>query len=143
MWITGKISGILDGLTFEFDGYADEANGLGRLYVSYEGEPVTSVDYTYMDGINWSILTSAKDGLGALEFRKNMELSSIGVMVEYQYYHERHQDPEIAGILDVMAPVNFPEAYKSGIRLDARKKGAVAQTRQAEPQYDMAAVSRE
>lgn len=143
VWITGKISGILDGLTFEFDGYADEANGLGRLYVSYEGEPVTSVDYTYMDGINWSILTSAKDGLGALEFRKNMELSSIGVMVEYQYYHERHQDPEIAGILDVMAPVNFPEAYKSGIRLDARKKGAVAQTRQAEPQYDMAAVSRE
>ena len=104
---------------------------------------MTSVDYTYMDGINWSILTSAKDGLGALEFRKNMELSSIGVMVEYQYYHERHQDPEIAGILDVMAPVNFPEAYKSGIRLDARKKGAVAQTRQAEPQYDMAAVSRE
>lgn len=143
VWVSGKISEILDGLTFEFDGYADEANGLGRLYVSYEGEPVTSVDYTYMDGINWSILTSAKDGLGALEFRKNMELSSIGVMVEYQYYHERHQDPEIAGILDVMAPVNFPEAYKSGIRLDARKKGAVAQTRQAEPQYDMAAVSRE
>lgn len=143
VWVSGKISEILDGLTFEFDGYADEANGLGRLYVSYDGEPVTSVDYTYMDGINWSILTSAKDGLGALEFRKNMELSSIGVMVEYQYYHERHQDPEIAGILDVMAPVNFPEAYKSGIRLDARKKGAVAQTRQAEPQYDMAAVSRE
>lgn len=143
VWVSGKISEILDGLNFEFDGYADEANGLGRLYVSYDGEPVTSVDYTYMDGINWSILTSAKDGLGALEFRKNMELSSIGVMVEYQYYHERHQDPEIAGILDVMAPVNFPEAYKSGIRLDARKKGAVAQTRQAEPQYDMAAVSRE
>lgn len=143
VWVSGKISEILDGLTFEFDGYADEANGLGRLYVSYDGEPVTSVDYTYMDGINWSILTSAKDGLGALEFRKNMELSSISVMVEYQYYHERHQDPEIAGILDVIAPVNFPEAYKSGIRLDARKKGAVAQTRQAEPQYDMAAVSRE
>lgn len=143
VWVSGKISEILDGLTFEFDGYADEANGLGRLYVSYDGEPVTSVDYTYMDGINWSILTSAKDGLGVLEFRKNMELSSISAMVEYQYYHERHQDPEIAGILDVMAPVNFPEAYKSGIRLDARKKGAVAQTRQAEPQYDMAAIDNE
>ena len=141
VWISDKISEILDGLTFEFDGYADEANGLGRLYVSYDGESVTSVDYTYMDGINWSILTSAKDGLGALEFRKNMELSSIGVMVEYQYYHERHQDPEIAGILDVMPPVNFPEAYKSGIRLESRNKKAVEH--EHEPQYDMAAIDNE
>ena len=141
VWVSGKISEILDGLNFEFDGYADEANGLGRLYVSYDGEPVTSVDYTYMDGINWSILTSAKDGLGVLEFRKNMELSSISAMVEYQYYHERHQDPEIAGILDVMAPVNFPEAYKSGIRLESRNKKAVEH--EHEPQYDMAAIDNE
>ena len=143
VWVSGKISEILDGLTFEFDGYADMANGLGRLYISYEGEPVTSVDYTYMDGINWSILTSAKNGLGVLEFRKNLELSSISAMVEYQYYHERHQDPEIAGILEVMAPVNFPEAYKSGIRLDVRKRDAVAQKRQTEQQYDMATISQE
>lgn len=142
VWASGKIAGILDGLKFEFDGYADEANGLGRLYVSYGGEPVTSVDYTYMDGINWSILTSAKDGLGALEFRKNMELSSISVMVEYQYYHERHQDPEIAGILDVIAPVNFPEAYKSGIRLDVRKKEEV-QKRENGQHYEMAAIFKE
>ena len=141
VWVSGKISEILDGLTFEFDGYADEANGLGRLYVSYEGEPVTSVDYTYMDGINWSILTSAKDGLGVLEFRKNLELSSISAMVEYQYYHERHQDPEIAGILDVMPPVNFPEAYKSGIKLESRKKNVVEH--ECEPQYDMAAIDNE
>lgn len=143
VWVSGKISAILDGLTFEFDGYADEDNGLGRLYISYDRAPVTSVDYTYMDGINWSILTSAKDGLGALEFRRNMELSSISVMVEYQYYHERHQDPEIAGILDVMPPVNFPEAYKSGIRLEVRKKEAVVRKRESAPQYDMAAVDTE
>ena len=143
VWVSGKISEILDGLTFEFDGYADKANGLGRLYISYEGEPVTSVDYTYMDGINWSILTSAKNGLGVLEFRKNLELSSISAMVEYQYYHERHQDPEIAGILEVMVPVNFPEAYKSGIRLDVRKRDAVAKKSQTEQQYDMATISQE
>ena len=140
VWVSGKISEILDGLTFEFDGYADKANGLGRLYVSYEGEPVTSVDYTYMDGINWSILTSAKNGLGVLEFRKNLELSSISAMVEYQYYHERHQDPEIAGILEVMAPINFPEAHKSGIRLESRKKDV---EHEREPQYDMVAIGDE
>lgn len=143
VWVSGKIAEILDGLKFEFDGYADEANGLGRLYVSYGGEPVTSVDYTYMDGINWSILTSAKDGLGALEFRKNMELSSISVMVEYQYYHERHQDPEIAGILDVIAPVNFPEAYKSGIRLEVRKKETEEQKRESGQHYEIAAIFKE
>lgn len=143
VWIPGKISSILDGLTFEFDGYAEDDKSLGKLRVSYEGHPVTSVDYTYMDGISWSVLTSAKDGLGVLEFRKDAEISSVSVMVEYQYFHERHQDQEIKSILDVVQAVNFPEAYKSGISLNEKKKKAPARVQEsvdAEPQFSFAVM---
>lgn len=121
VWVPGKISGILDKLTFEFGGYTAEDKTLGKLLVSYDGQPVTSVDYTYMDGISWSVLTSAKNGMGVAEFRKDVDIPSLSITVEYQYYNELHQDPEIESILSIMDPVNFNEAYKSNISLELKK----------------------
>lgn len=144
VWVPGKISSILDGLDFKFDGFSSEDNTLGKLRVTYGGMPVSSADYTYMDGISWSVMTSAKDGLGVIELRKDVDIKTISVTVEYQYYNELHQDPEVESILSIMDPVNFPEAYKTGISLEIKrnssKKNEVRQGKKSEETYSFAAI---
>ena len=131
VWVPGKISGILEGLSFEFGSFVSEDRTLGTVQATYKGEPVTSVDYSYWDNITWSILTAARDGLGTVEFRLDALPSSIDIKVEYQYDNELHQDPEIENIVSIMRPVNFPEAYKTGIPVRENPKAATVRYNEA------------
>ena len=139
VWVPGKISSILDGLDFEFGGYTSEDHTLGKLLITYDGKPVSAVDYVYMDGISWSTMTSAKDGLGVLEFRKDVDVPSISIPVEYQYNNELHQDPEIENIIAIMDPMTFNEAYKTGIPLKEKDNSGKKRSQQIQgPKEDEA-----
>lgn len=115
VWIPSHISEILDNITFSFDGYSSADKTLGRLKTLYKGKKVTSLDYTYWDGIGWSYLSAVKDGLGPLEFRADAAVSSINVKIEYLYDNEVHVDNDIKMVAGVVDPVNYPAAYKYGI----------------------------
>ena len=142
VWVPGKISSILDGLDFEFGGYTSEDHTLGKLLITYDGKPVSAVDYVYMDGISWSTMTSAKDGLGVLELRKDVDVPSISITVEYQYNNELHQDPEIENIIAIMDPVTFNEAYKTGIPLKEKGSSGKKRAQQIQgPEEDEAVYS--
>ena len=142
VWVPGKISSILDGLDFEFGGYTSEDHTLGKLLITYDGKPVSAVDYVYMDGISWSTMTSAKDGLGVLEFRKDVDVPSISITVEYQYNNELHQDPEIENIIAIMDPMTFNEAYKTGIPLKEKDNSGKKRAQQIQgPKEDEAVYS--
>lgn len=68
------------------------------LYITYNGRPVSSIDYTYFDGRNYSNIYSAKDGNGVLELVAGNESKYISLKYEYMYYNERHIDPEIESV---------------------------------------------
>lgn len=98
-WIPEQINDILDDIRFvkeSVDGNYVE------LSVLYQGKPVTSLDYTYFDGMNWSNLYSARDGRGVLEMRPGASTDNLQVKCEYEYFGESHIDKEIAQVVEVM-----------------------------------------
>jgi hypothetical protein len=117
VWIPAHISEILDNITFTFGGYVSDDRTLGRLKAMYKGKNITSLDYTYWDGIGWSYLSGVKDGLGSLEFRADVSVSSINVKIEYLYDNEVHVDNEISSASEVVSPINFPGAFKNGVKI--------------------------
>ena len=98
-WIPDQIDDILDDIRFVKENVEDI---YVELKVLYKGEPVTSVDYTYFDGMNWSNLYSARDGRGILEMRPGASTDNLQVKCEYEYFGESHIDKEIAQVVEVM-----------------------------------------
>lgn len=72
------------------------------LEILYKGEPVTSIDYTYFDGLDWSNLFSARDGRGVLEMRPGASMDNLRIKCEYEYAGEAHIDKEIANVVSIM-----------------------------------------
>ena len=106
-WIPDQIDDILDDIRFE-KGKVD--GNYVELNVLYKGNPVTSLDYTYFDGMNWSNLYSARDGRGLLEMRPGASTDNIQVKCEYEYFGESHIDKEIAQVVEVMRGKVFRNA---------------------------------
>ena len=98
-WIPDQIDDILDDIRFVKENVEDI---YVELKVLYKGEPVTSLDYTYFDGMNWSNLYSARDGRGILEMRPGASTDNLQVKCEYEYFGESHIDKEIAQVVEVM-----------------------------------------
>lgn len=89
------------------DGYDD----MIVLNITYAGEPISSFDYTYFDGRNWSNIYSAKDGLGVIELLPGMATDNIQVRCEYEFSGEAHTDKEIESVVKVMKGTAFRDAY--------------------------------
>lgn len=98
-WIPDQIDDILDDIRFVKENVDDI---FVELKVLYKGEPVTSLDYTYFDGMNWSNIYSARDGRGILEMRPGASTDNLQVKCEYEYFGESHIDKEIAQVVEVM-----------------------------------------
>lgn len=69
---------------------------------TYDGQDVSSLDFTYFDGRNWSNISSAKDGIGTMEFTKNMIPENIQINYEYAYRSQAHINPEMKAVLSVV-----------------------------------------
>ena len=122
LWIPEQINEILDDIRFI---KADEEDNFVELSVLYKGNPVTSLDYTYFDGMNWSNLYSARDGRGVLEMRPGASTDNLQVKCEYEYFGESHIDKEIAQVVEVMRGRVFRDATR---RVDNNDNKAVAST---------------
>ena len=106
-WIPQQINKIFDGLKTEV---ASRNENMLNLYITYKGKPVSSVDYTYFDGLQWSPIYSAKDGVGTIELRPNSSLQNINMKYEYEYADETHIDKEIASVMQMFLGTAFRKA---------------------------------
>lgn len=88
-----------------------EQDGVAEIRVLYKEQPVTSMDYTYFDGMDWSNIYSAKDGRGFIELRPGMTTENMKVKCEYEYSGEAHIDKEISTVVNVMKGRVFRDAY--------------------------------
>ena len=83
------------------------------LSIAYKGKPVSSVDYTYFDGRDWSAINSAKDGAGVLELARGNQSSRYQLKFEYEYLSEAHIDKEVEQVLKVLSSRAMRKAYTS------------------------------
>lgn len=83
------------------------------LSFAYKGKPVSSVDYTYFDGRDWSAINRAQDGTGVLELAPGNQSSKYQLKFEYEYLSEAHIDKEVEQVLKVLSSRAMRKAYTS------------------------------
>ena len=108
--IPKRINEILENLQVKVLG---EEDGDVDILITYKGNPVASVDYTYFDGITWSTLYSAKDGRGLLELRQGMTADMAQLKFEYEYLGESHIDKEMNTVMLHSKAIPFRKATVS------------------------------
>ncbi len=82
-----------------------------ELSITYQGESVTSLDYTYFDGRDWSNIYSAKDGLGVLELAPGNLSENYQLKIEYEYQGESHIDQDVENVMKVTKTHVLRSAY--------------------------------
>lgn len=98
-WLPQQITNILKDLDVSVTGN-DGTNA--DLMFRYKGQPVSTLDFTYFDGRNWSNICSAKDGRGTMEFAKGLIPENVQINYEYAYRGQAHINQEIQSVLNVV-----------------------------------------
>jgi len=106
--IPERINEIFDEIEF-YEGTTD--GFLAGIQVLYKGMPVTTMAYTYFDGMEWSQIVRVKDGRGAVELRPGIMLENLQFKCEYEFRNEAHINKEIAKVRELMKGTSFPNAY--------------------------------
>lgn len=107
-WIPDRIDDIIDDLKAEVvkrDG--DDV----ELFITYNGKPVSSIDYNFYDGRDWVGPYSAKDGRGVLELAPGFEANAYKLKYEFEYRGQAHIDPELKSVMGVMRGKAIAKAY--------------------------------
>jgi len=73
------------------------------LSMKFRGEKVQTLDYIFYTGDDWSNITSARDGLGVVEYFGvfSREVEKIRMRIEYEYANKANIDKELQEALDV------------------------------------------
>lgn len=120
-WIPQQIEDILSNLTVKVAG--KEGNDV-NLFMKYKDTPVTSLDYTYFDGRRWSNLYSAKDGMGIVELRPDIDINSLQIKYEYEYADQCQIDKELESVMHLFKGVSFK--HSSAYIADLDKSSVVS-----------------
>ena len=136
-----SIERILDGIEFKFAGRSPEDDLLGIFDVTFDGEPVTTLDYTINDGLGESAVFQARDGVGVIEFRANMDVRNVDVRVEYTYEDESISDPEMKLALGEIGRIRFADAYKTSIPVSNAIPKTKRQQKKAQQAIEASAAS--
>lgn len=115
-WLPQQISNIMKDMEVNVTGI--ESNYVNLMF-KYKGEAVSSIDFKYFDGRNWSNICSAKDGYGTIEFDNGMIPDNIQINYEYAYRGQAHINQEIESVLNVVKGQAFRAAR---VNIKTRKK---------------------
>ncbi len=72
------------------------------LYITYKGEPVSRLDYTYFDGRGMSNIHSAVDGIGFMEMYPGVSTDNLRIKCEYEYESQVQLDEDVEAVIDVI-----------------------------------------
>lgn len=122
IWAHQKMNSILDEIEFTFNDFTANDKTLGMVSVSYKGKPVTALDYQYFDGLSWSSMVHAKNGLGALEFRIDAIPTSVNFQIQYSYESEMNIDSDLETMAPFIDPIVFENSWKNGVQIKPQLK---------------------
>ena len=127
MWIPEQIRAILSQIKVEVTKV--EGQEVSLLF-TYKDKPVTSLDFHYWDGQNYSNIFSAKDGIMQVEMRPGAPTNQFNIQYEYEYKSQMRQDPELEQVMNIFNTVNYKEAtvaVSSGSKSEQKQAQAVLQ----------------
>lgn len=107
MWIPEQIRNILSLIKVEVTKI--EGQNVSLLF-TYKDKPVTSLDFHYWDGMNYSNIFSAKDGIMEVEMRPGAPTNKFNIQYEYEFKSQMRQDPELEQVMGIFNTVNYKEA---------------------------------
>lgn len=113
VWIPKQMNEIFNGLRTNIIQKDSTGENIYDIQFLYNGNPVADIDYTYFDGVDWSCINSAQDGMGTIELRASYKPQHIQLKYEYQYYGESQSDREVAQVLDAIKEVRFPQSIQN------------------------------
>ena len=128
MWIPEQIRTILSLIKVEVTKV--EGQEVSLLF-TYKDKPVTSLDFHYWDGMNYSNIFSAKDGIMQVEMRPGAPTNKFNIQYEYEFKSQMRQDPELEQVMNIFNTVNYKEAtvtVLSGSKSEQKQAQAVLQT---------------
>ena len=126
-WIPQQMEEIMGNLSTKIA--SRDGNDL-NIFIKYKDQPVTSLDYTYFDGQTWSNLYSAKDGMGIVELRPDIDINSLQLKYEYEYVDQCQIDKELESVMNLFKGTPFKNATiyinnidkKSAVSTEAKKE---------------------
>ena len=107
VWIPEQINSILVNIKTAI---AKVEDNVVDLYITYKGKPVTSLDFRFMDGMNYSFVNSAKDGLSQIDLHPGTPVDKLQIRYEYEFAGQMRQDRELEMVAEVFNPTPFPKA---------------------------------
>ena len=105
-WLPKCIDDVLEKVHVEYE--KREGDHVDLLF-SYDGQPVSSIDFTYSDG-RAECSGSAKDGRGAMEMARGYQTDVYHLSLEYEYKNRESGDEEMQSVYDVVPRRNFKRA---------------------------------
>jgi hypothetical protein len=113
IFLPQQINALFDHLEFTVTGrQADDNLMQYMLGIRYGKEEAGNCDYSFFDGRNWSLTTSAKDGRGMAELAGDSALHrEIRLKIEYAFENEWKIDNEVNDVLHKVEPVIFKKSY--------------------------------
>ena len=109
-WLPFQIEQILDDLSVKFNGRSSTDENVVNVGFYYKGKQVKSIGYTYFDGVDWSTVYTAKDGIGIIELRPQSP-ENIQIKFEYECLGEALIDSEIGDVIKAVKGTLFKKAY--------------------------------
>lgn len=126
-WIPNQINEVLAGIKVQKTAVEDT---FVTLYITYNGLPVASLDYTYFDGRGNTNIYSATDGIGIMEMQPGVSTQNLKIRCEYEYFGEAQHDREIATVVEVMKGRPFRAANvnvdEESLTLKAKEASPIA-----------------
>ena len=106
-WIPIRINEILSDVSVSYEN--KEGDDVDLLF-SYQGKPVSSLEYTYNDGRTECPGVWAKDGRGSLQMAQGYETDTYHLRIEYEFKGQARGDADVQSVLNVITPKVFPRA---------------------------------
>lgn len=130
-WILEQMNSIFTDLSISVAG--QDKNDVNVL-VRYKDKPVTSVEYSYFDGRDWSTRHAARDGMGTIELPAEGMPDKVKVRFEYEYADQAGIDRELEEVMEVLKGVSFSKAQTEL----STKKGELVLNKEARKAFDKA-----
>ncbi len=105
VWLPQQIRDILSNIKIDAVKRIDDEVD---LFITYKDKPVTSLDYTYFDGSDFSYIYSAKDGKGIIELPPNDQSEHYQLNIEYEYRGQSQIDKDLEDALEVVPSLHIP-----------------------------------
>lgn len=105
-WTIHQMDDILDDIKVSEEGRnGDEV----ILHFTYKNRPVSSLDFTYFDGSEWSNVLRARDGIATIMLDEGIE--NYRVKIDYEAKHRANLDDELKSLLTVIPGQPMANAY--------------------------------